>query len=136
MPAQLSAGRRPGTSQGRAAGIAAAQENRSQAAWREVPSALPIASHFTPRWRNVSTSVCRKSDVESITSDEFPRLLSRCSSVILPRSGAGSVLVSPLRILLQSVTHSSQMNTAGPAITALTLSLFFPQNEQNSSLPL
>src|SRR5215211_541402 len=34
------------------------------------------------------------------------------------------------RILLQSPTHSSQMNTLGPAMSFATLSWFLPQNEQ------
>ena len=42
------------------------------------------------------------------------------------------VLCSSRMISMQSSTHSSQMNTVGPAISFLTSCWLFPQKEQNS----
>src|SRR5215510_12598599 len=109
-------------------------ENRSHAAWRETPSASPIVAQLTSRARSVSTASCNRARALSkMTPWTFSRLISRSVGMAETSSnltiGVGSSAGWPM-ILLQRPTHSSQMNTVGPAMSFATLCWLLPQNEQ------
>src|SRR5215475_1224246 len=114
--------------------IHATHENRSHAAWRDAPSASPIVAQLTSRARSVSTASCRRARALSkMTPWTFSRLISRSVGMAATSSnltiGVGSSAGRPM-ILLQRPTHSSQMNTLGPAMSLATLCWLLPQNEQ------
>src|SRR5262249_20824754 len=84
--------------------------------------------------RSVSTASCNRARALSkMTPWTFSRLISRSVGMAATSSnltiGVGSSAGWPM-ILLQRPTHSSQMNTLGPAMSLATLCWLLPQNEQ------
>src|SRR5262249_9475146 len=84
--------------------------------------------------RSVSTASCNRARALSkMTPWTFSMLISRSVGMAATSSkltiGVGSSAGWPM-ILLQRPTHSSQMNTLGPAMSLATLCWLLPQNEQ------
>src|SRR5262249_5232461 len=104
-------------------------EKRSQAAWREMPSASPIAAQLTPRPRSASTCSWSTSRVASTAAEDGASVASSASLDSAAKPGkAGAGL--PARMRLQSATQASQMYTPGPPISLARSSWCFRQNEQ------
>src|SRR5579871_1706534 len=117
-------------------------ENRSQAAWREIPSASPMTAQLTSRSRSTSIERCNCVPACSQTfcwglSNAMMRSVGRLSIQRNWAGGApgsaGGLASSSAMILTQSATQASQMKIAGPAISFFTSCWDFPQNEQCSA---
>src|SRR5262249_51136830 len=98
--------------------------NRFHAACRETASASPIISQLTSRSRKISTTSC----IAASTAAKAPlypeSVFNKVSVGALSGSNEGVLSVVALGRLLmigkQRPTHSSQMNTPGPATSVFT----------------
>ena len=118
---------------GDAAGNYSSPENRSHADCRVTPKDVPMAAHVAPSCLALITKRRRLRSTCTPAAAIRGRLASTASRSrssshdVRPGGRAGGLLM----IWRQRSTHSSQMNTPGPATNLATSLLDFRQNEQD-----
>jgi hypothetical protein len=114
----------------------AGDPNRFHAACRETASACPIVAQLTSRSRRMSAISCIPASILSNAPLYPARVFNKVSvGAFSGKSEFATSRVAGFRFLFwmtcrQSSTHSSQMNTPGPATRVLTSVCAFPQKEQ------
>jgi hypothetical protein len=108
--------------------------NRFHAACRETASACPMVAQLTSRSRRTSAISCIPASILSNASLCPARVFNNASVGAWSGNSDGISCVVGLRFCLmicrQRCTHSSQINTPGPATSVSTSVCAFPQNEQ------
>jgi len=111
------------------------QANRFHAACREMASACPMVAQLNSRSRRMSATSRIAASILSNAPLYPARVFNKASvGALSGKSEFGTPRVAGFRFFWttcrQSSTHSSQMNTPGPATRVLTSVCAFPQNEQ------